>query len=309
MKNITTLAEVADRVDHLSRNCTDKMIPVKEISFDHLESVRVGSDAHHLKSIASQSICWRLGIPIQYIRKCPIDVQAYNMNHWIQHEKNEELFFRFDSNDVRAIFTPKYTPVDNFEVIERLDSMGYQPETQCQCHIDENFMSLSILEGKQSFEVNGDRMTPGISLGNSETGLSSLVLSAFIFRLACLNGLISKSEISASYRHVSRKILDEFPQVMARVGNELGKQKDQLRFSIESTVDDPLMTIESFNRQFQLGKQERQAVEWGYHMEGRGEKMFDIIQAYTRSAQFKGLPAESAYKLQKTGGMILSMVN
>jgi len=235
-------------------------------------------------------------------------MQAYNMNHWIKHEKNPELFFRFDQKDVRAIFTPRYTPVDHFEVMERLDSLGYGPDTQVQCHLDPEFLSLSILEGRQSFEIDGDRMTPGISIGNSEVGLSSLSIAAFVLRLVCTNGMISTSAVSASFRHVSRKILEQFPEVMNRVGSELGQQKNQFRISMQSPVDNPLMTIESFNRKFGLSKQEKEAVEWGHKLEP-GNNMFFIVQAYTRGAQFKGLNAESVHKLQKTGGMILSMVN
>jgi len=57
-----------------------------------------------------------------------------------------------------------------------------------------------------------------------------------------------------------------------------------------------------------LSKQEKSAVEWGMKMEP-GTTMFDVVNAYTRGAQFQGLSAESVHKLQKTGGMILSMVN
>ena len=74
-------------------------------------------------------------------------------------------------------------------------------------------------------------------------------------------------EVSASYRHVSLKILNEFPKVLDNVSLELGKQRDRFRLSIESKVDNPLMTIESFNRQFQVGEKEREAVEWGWNQE------------------------------------------
>ena len=106
MKNMTTLGKVSERVDALSKNCHDKLIPVPEISFDGLESVNISNEPHLLRPLAQQSIAWRLGIPINYLRKCPPEMQAYNMNHWIKEEKNEQLFFRFDQQDVRAIFTP-----------------------------------------------------------------------------------------------------------------------------------------------------------------------------------------------------------
>ena len=36
--------------------------------------------------------------------------------------------------------------------------------------------------------------------------------------------------------------------------------------------------------------------------------MFNVVNAYTRGAQFEGLPAEASYRLQKVGGMVLAMV-
>jgi hypothetical protein len=65
--------------------------------------------------------------------------------------------------------------------------------------------------------------------------------------------------------------------------------------------------FKNFNRQFQLGEKEREAVEWGWNQEA-GNTMFHVVNAYTRAAQFEGLPAEASYRLQKVGGAILGMV-
>jgi len=120
-------------------------------------------------------------------------------------------------------------------------------------------------------------------------------------------GLIRKTEIGASYRHVSHKILDEFPQVLENVSDELGKQKHQFEISIESQVDDPVKTIESFNRQFQLKEPERSATEWAWPQE-MGDTMFNIVNTYTRASQFPALTAESSYQLHRVGGNILGML-
>ena len=69
------------------------------------------------------------------------------------------------------------------DVILEIYGMGYRPETQVQCHLDEEFMSLSIMDGEKVFEINGDRFRPGVSISNSEVGLASLSVSAFILRL------------------------------------------------------------------------------------------------------------------------------
>ena len=230
------------------------------------------------------------------------------MNHWIEHEKNDQLFLRFDGLDVRAIFTPRYKPVDNFEVMTRLDDMGYGPDTQVQCSVDPGFMSLSILDGKKAFEINGDKFKLGISISNSEVGLASLSIAAFILRLVCTNGMVSKTEISASYRHVSTKILDEFPATMDKVSLELGAQKHKIGLSMESSVDNPMSTIENFNRQFNLNQPQKDAVEWAWPQE-MGENMFAVVNTYTRASQFKDLSAENSYQLQRVGGNILGMLN
>jgi hypothetical protein len=306
--NMTTLGEVSDRVDAMNQNCHDALVDVPAISFESLETMKIGDERHTLRTVAQRSIAWRLGIPYNYLAKCPVDLQAEQMNHWIKHVKREQLFVRFDGEDVRAVFTPRYKPVDNFEVIARLDEMGYTPDTKVQCSLDGEFMLLSIPDGKRSFKIGSDKMTPGLSIGNSEIGLASLSVSAFILRLVCTNGMVSKDEISTSYRHISTKNLTELPQVFQKVGDGLGRQKDRLKLSLESPVSDPLATIERFNRQFALGEREKAAVEWAWPQEA-GETMFNVVNTYTRAAAMVGLPAESSFRLQRMGGEVLGMLN
>ena len=308
MQKLTTLDKVSNRIDALSANCYDRNIDVPDISFDNLETVNIAGEPHLLKPIAQRSFSNRLGIPFQYLRKCPEDIQALNLNHWIKKEKNDQLLFRFDGQDVRPVFTPKYIPVDNFEVMERLDSLGYGPDTEVQCHLDGEFMSLSIPDRNKAFDINGDRFKPGISISNSEVGLASLSISAFVLRLVCTNGMVTKTDMAASYRHVSTKVLTEFPQILDKVSYELGTQRSQFQISMESPVNDPLATMKSFNRQFGLNNDEKGALEWAWPYE-IGNTMFNLVNAYTRAAQMEGLSAESSYRLQRVGGNILGMLN
>jgi hypothetical protein len=304
---MTTLGEVSDRVDALNQKCHDALVDVPAISFESLETMKIGDERHTLRTVAQRSIAWRLGIPYNYLAKCPPEMQRVQMNHWIKSEKRDQLFLRFDGMDVRAVFTPRYIPVDNFQVLERLDAMGYTPDTKVQCSLDSEFMLLSIPDGRRQFKINGDRMTPGISISNSEVGLASLSVSAFILRLVCTNGMVAKDEIATSYRHVSTKILTELPQVFEKVADGLGKQKERLKLSLDSPVSDPFATIQRFNKQFALGDREKEAVAWAWPKEA-GETMFNVVNAYTRAAAMDGLPAESSFRLQRVGGEVLGML-
>ncbi len=65
-------------------------------------------------------------------------------------------------------------------------------------------------------------------------------------------------------------------------------------------MDNSPANIESFNRRFQIGEKKRDAVECRWNQEA-GDTMFHLVNAYTRAAQFEGLPAEASYRLKKEG--------
>ena len=95
---------------------------------------------------------------------------------------------------------------------------------------------------------------------------------------------------------------------MDKVSLELGAQKHKIGLSMESSVDNPMSTIENFNRQFNLNQPQKDAVEWAWPQE-MGDNMFAVVNTYTRASQFKDLSAENSYQLQRVGGNILGMLN
>jgi len=306
--SLRTLGEVRAEVNRMSETYWDEEIPVRDLKFDSLDTIRIDGEPHRLKPIAQKCIAWRLGMPHGYLQKCDCDLQSINLNRWLPEERNENLFFRFEGQDVRAIFTPRYTPCDNPEVLSRLDSCGYGDGTEVQCKLDDEFLMLNIPDRDREFRLNGkEEMQPGVSISNSEVGLASLTISAFCLRLICTNGMVSKTSVDASYRHVSVRILKEFPEVLNRTSQDLDRQRRQWEISVESPVADPEMTLKAFNPQFELGKKEQDAVDWAWPQES-GDKMFHIVNTYTRSAQYPTLNAGESYHLQRTAGSILAMV-
>jgi hypothetical protein len=77
--------------------------------------------------------------------------------------------------------------------------------------------------------------------------------------------------------------------------------------STQTRLDNPLMTIGSFAKQFQLTKKETEAVTHAWQTE-QGMTMFHVINAYTRAAHEGDLTVEEEYRLERIGGIILSMV-
>jgi len=81
MSSMTTLEKVYDRVTSMARYHEDRLIPVDDVSFNDLERVCISDATYNMRPIAQQSICWRLGIPSNYLRKCPPDIQQKNLNY------------------------------------------------------------------------------------------------------------------------------------------------------------------------------------------------------------------------------------
>ena len=75
MQNLTTLGEVFNRVDKMSRNCVDRIVDVADLSFDGLEIINIAGEKHSMRIIAQKSLSWRMGIPFNYLKKCPKECQ------------------------------------------------------------------------------------------------------------------------------------------------------------------------------------------------------------------------------------------
>jgi hypothetical protein len=307
---MTTLGKVADRAAYLASECYDEFVPVADISFpEGLSTISIAGERRLLLETAQRQIANRLSIPFPYLQRCPEDLQAENLAHWITEERNEKLFFRFDGAHVRAIFTPRYRPLNDLQLIERLFDLGYDHHTPVQARLDAAFMSISIPDSRMIFDLdgNGDRVKPGLCFANSEVGLSSVFVTAFMLRLVCTNGMLAKTSASTSKRHISTTILDDFPSMAEAASKQLSSMAHQFQISRASKVEDPEAIFTALNRQYQVGEEEAKAVEWGFHQES-GNSMFLIIQAYTRAPQFPGLSAHSCHKLERVGGQILSTV-
>ena len=184
---------------------------------------------------------------------------------------------------------------------------GFSASAEVHFTLDEMLLVLKVPNYSRAFGLNGDRMVPGISIANSEVGTLAFCIEAYFYRLVCSNGLISKVPVTSRFKHISRRALDEFPHILEQVILESQSSQQRFQISMQTAVENPTETMESFNKRFQLTKKEAEAVERGWQLE-QGPNMFNVIQAYTRAAQAPSLSAEEAYKLEKVGGQILSLV-
>jgi len=184
---------------------------------------------------------------------------------------------------------------------------GFSSETEVHYSLDQEILVLKVPDFTRTFGFGGDKIVPGISIANSEVGILAFTIEAYFYRLVCSNGLIAKSTVASKFRHISSKALEEFPNILRQVVHESEHSQRRFEISTQTRLDNPLSTIGSFNRQFTLTKKEAEAVTHAWEIE-QGMTMFHVINAYTRAAHDGDLTAEEGYRLERIGGMILSMV-
>ena len=310
MTTTTTLENAIGNVQSMSANNFDETIPVNDMRFDSLERMDIAGRSFGVLPSAQRLIANRLRVPYSYLARCPVELQAENLNYWIAEErKNRQMLFcRFAGNALRAVFTQRYTPIDHIEVLNKMLEYGFSPSTEVQLALDNEIMVIKVPEHERAFRLSeNDKIIPGISIANSEVGILALSIEGFYLRIVCSNGLISKTGINARYKHISRRIMDEFPLVLQDVVRQSRQGQDRFMISTRTPVDNPESTITSFARQFQITQQETEIIKQAFYTEP-GATMFHIIQAFTRAAQNPSLTASDAYRMERAGGTILSMV-
>ena len=309
MRGKTTLENVVSKVEKMSVNYHDETIPVADMEFEGIDWMLIGNNIFEVLPSAQRLFANRLRVPYSYLYRCPEHLQAQNLNYWLkQQQKERETFFcRFDGHSLRAVFTDRYTALDHAEILERMQEYGFSQDIEVHYSLDENLLVLKVPDFTRTFGFNDDKIVPGVSIANSEVGILAFSIEAYFYRLVCSNGLVSKIAIASRFKHISTKAMEEFPHILQQVIYESDRSRRRFEISTQSRVDDPLATIGSFNRQFQITKKEAETIERAWQFE-QGQTMFHVINAYTRAAQDPSLSGEEAYKLERVGGQILSLV-
>jgi hypothetical protein len=312
MKATTTLGNLIDQVETMSAGNFDETLSLSDIEFGSLNEMWVGGVGVEVLPQAQRLLANRLKVPFTYLERCPADLQAENLNHWIVQERKvrETFFCRFNGQrQVRAVFTDRYTAIDNREILARMPEIGFRPEQEVQYMLDSSLMVVKIPEYARSFEVAlKDNVVPGISIGNSEIGFLSFCIECFYLRLVCTNGMVVPVSVGQSrFKHISRKVFEALPETIRQVAESSHRQQAQMVISVNTQVHNPIQTIESFNKRFGLTQSEGDMVKASFAQE-TGETMWNVIQAYTGSARAPELTVEAAYRLERVGGQILAMV-
>lgn len=311
---LLSLPELYDQLSQRSKAFRDDYIQADQMTVDADTGSLFIKDGHMqsypLQTQALEHLAVKLRIPATYLHRCPPHLIAFNINHWLAGLRGKPLLIRFDGNMVRAILSPSYVPLSNLELIAMLMEMADSQHLSLHVRYEwsETRFVAQIVEVGRDLAIPGDTILGGLQVMNSETGGSSLLLSALIYRLVCTNGMTVTDELALRrvHRRDPRELTQELHATTGAIFERLPTLATPLRQLAGQAMPNPMEAITSLVKRHQLSETQQQRIEAAWRWEP-GESRIFLLHAITRAANDSELSLDERTQLQALGGELLQL--
>lgn len=198
-----------------------------------------------LLPLAHDQIAARLNIHRAYydrMRQEAPDLLAINVNTWFR-KNPEKRMIRTLGGDVRAFLSNRYNRIENEEIAQVvLPILAEIPDVRIiSSEITDRRMYIQALTPRIVGEVKkGDVVQCGVVISNSEVGHGSVSISPLVYRLVCLNGMISNdgrlraNHVGGRIEETEALYADDTRQADDRA--ILLKVRDHVRSAVDATA-------------------------------------------------------------------------
>jgi len=324
MKKGKTISELAvelnrqmeTKKDYLSDTRNIELInqpAVNDIGKKFLLALK-GGHQFTVNGICHDQIATRLQIPKAYYdRMAGGDpwLLTQNVNRWLQNTPERRMVRTIDGM-ARAFLSDKYRPLDNYDlaqaVLPVISDLGCKIES---CELTERRLYIKCVNDKVEGEIlKGDIVQAGVVISNSEVRCGSVKIEPMVYRLSCLNGLIS-ADLSMRKYHVGRSGDDFerdntalFYKDETRMADDKAfwlKVRDVVSGSLNEAIfkqitdkmklaagiklgNDPIKEVEEVSKKILLSKDEQSNV-LRFLIEGGDLTLYGMMNAITKMAQ------------------------
>jgi len=286
---------------------------------------------HALRQMGS-----RVKLPAQYADRLleagHADLLADNLSQLFAREP-EQRMVRVLDNKARAFLSNRYRPLDNFDLSHAvLPILMEQPQLEIvSTQFTETRFYIKAVFPRVTGDVSvGDPVQSGVVISNSEVGAGSLTVSPLVYRLVCLNGMISSYGGQKKY-HVGRatngngeEALEIFRDETVEADDRAFwmKVQDTVRAStnpehFERILDEmrkakgmeitgrPVAAVEELAKKFTYTENQKDSV-LEHLMRGGDFSQYGLLNAVTRASQDQD-DYETATQMERDGGRIIEL--
>lgn len=335
MKTGKTIQQLAKEIKSIADSRHDYRVPTDKLTMEaeQIEVQGVGmftpNDRFH------DQMAGHLKIGRDYYKRMRTEAPellATNVNHWLHNNGVENRMVRTLGTTARAFLSERYRPIDNdiiaSAVLPVLYKMGDVEIVSAE--VTESRMYIQFVTPKLQGEVKrGDIVQAGGVIQNSEVGVGSFNIQDLLYRLVCLNGMVTAEAMRR--KHIGRAVagdLDEATEYYSAETQKLddralmGKVSDTVRSffnkdRFERVLEtarrgakrlieaDPVKVVEEVTKKFNLSEEEGGFVLTNL-IKGKDLSQWGMTNAVTSLANT--VPSyDRAVELEKVGGQILDL--
>jgi len=233
------------------------------------------------------------GIPETYVDKFPVEdigLLSAHLNYWFGHRTDVDLKMLLRGDTVVSFMnsmTDYYSRTHLFEMAENiLDRHDGEPLLYDHVHnsLDKG-LHYSIVSQKRAFMKPGDLVQGGIQVQDHVLGELPMVITGYVWRQVCGNGMMSKDILSKYSRKSDVANLDSwFTEAVTACNESIDAEFARMMHLQEVPVEhhgaDILSSIFS---EFKISPAMREAITNNVVNEG-AENMYDVLNAITSAA-------------------------
>ena len=349
-QGLESVEKLVDRANILAGLKRDYVADVRNttMSYDRGDKFDLGIDNeinYPINNTALRQLSSWTRIPMTYINHLrengKHDLVVDNFNEWFEkpdHVNSSRRLYRgmageHYGGECRAFHSDKFQRVDHEHILEDiLPALEELAETfggirVVSCEITDDKMYLKVLFPELEAEVVGDVVRMGLSIGNSETGMSNVYILPLVEVLRCLNGMVlphmgvkrrhigaaiqgdgqvtySEDTLEANLKAIKLQVRDSMTDVMNRFKD--GSLIEELQNSGNSSkVKEPAKAIEATAKLFSLTDKETDTakISWGKLNDYSKWGMMNAITEVANTHE----SYDRASELEIIGGKIINM--
>lgn len=348
MKQGLTLNEMIRELDHRHKIREDYIVDPAKMNLETLvqegrthSTLTVDAGTRllqpEMKPLAMNQLMTRLDIPAAYQRKTLSrfpDLLDHNVNYLLKRQENPLMVRTLNDNAMNyadAILSNAYKRMDNWPVAEKVIPILHEAGVKVEsCEVTDHKMYIKVVSPKHQGDVKvGDPVQLGIIVSNSEVGLGFLQVQTFIYRLICLNGMISGRDFGDGIRFAHRgsrqplgivygedtmrahghaiglQVRDTVKQILSPENFE--RTLSLLRDATERKVTgDPVKAVEQLGKTVGFTQDEGSDI-MRFLIEGGDLSQYGLAQAVTRYAHEESVSYDRSTELEAIGGKVIEL--
>lgn len=327
---------------HLEANPQQRGVPDRvALTFENGQKHSLG-----LNDWSASQLAGYTDIPKAYfdrIRSENPQLIADSINHGLRQQvaagrragKPEGRMLRTLDGTVRGLLSPRYRILDGHDMLEAVFPTMQENKLEIvSSEITDRRLYIKALSPSLKSEVKkGDVVQYGLTISTSDVGAGSVRVEPMIYRLVCLNGMITSTAIRKF--HVGKNLAEEeiqellsdrtkalsdeafWAQVRDVVIGSLRKenfetQVDRLRVAANEEIKnfDFPRVVELTMRATGIageGKKNSIIAALASGNEGAGLTRWGLVNSFTRAAQAEDLSYEESIEMERAGGAILNL--